>query len=429
MTLRVRAPRPVEKAVPEEPAGPQLPVLEAPADGVPPVTDTPAAYADVRARLLAGRGPLALDTERAQGFRYTAKAYLIQLRRDGAGTVLLDPVAFENGHVRADLSDLADSLADVEWLLHAASQDLPCLAEVGLLPRNLFDTELAARLLGMPKVNLSTVMEAALGVGLRKAHSADDWSKRPLPDEWLAYAALDVERLADVRDWLDDRLRAAGKRDWAAQEFAYLVEHAADPVPTRPDPWRHTSGLHAVRSRRGLEVVRQLWLARDAIAAEIDRAPGRVLIDKAISGVAALFQDETPIVDSALLRQVEGFSRRVAKQYRTVWLDSLRRAANCPAARLPAKSQQPDGPPHPRAWEGLRPDAFARWNRVRPAVIERAEALDLPVENLIAPSALRALLWDGPARVTPSDIDQRLAALGAREWQRELVIPVILAAW
>ena len=413
----------------ESPDDVAVPTLERPADGVPPVTDTPEAYRSAHDALVAGHGPLALDTERAHGFRYAPKAYLIQLRRAGAGTVLLDPVAFEDGRPRADLSGLAADLAGAEWIIHAATQDLPCLAEVGLLPTHLFDTELAARLLGLPKVNLSTVMEQALGVGLRKAHSADDWSTRPLPADWLVYAALDVELLIDLRDWLDDQLVSAGKRDWAAQEFAHLVEHASDVPRLRTESWRRTSGLHEVRSRRGMEVVRDLWESRDAIAAATDRAPGRILPDRAIVGVATLFDKDEPEVTPALLRRVPSFGMRRAAAYEKEWLDALRRAADRPKPDLPVKSSPREGPPPPRVWNGRWPDSYARWNRVRPALIALAEEVNVPIENVIAPDALRGLLWNSPARTSAAEVDARLAAFDVRPWQRDLVVGVIVANW
>jgi len=413
---------------PDEPV-PDYPMLDYPADGVPPLTDTPQAYRVAHERLASGQGPLALDTERAHGFRYSPKAYLIQLRRAGAGTVLLDPIALSEGRPRADFSALASDLADVEWIIHAATQDLPCLAEVGLVPQHLFDTELAARLLNLPKVNLSAVMELALGVGLRKAHSADDWSTRPLPSDWLVYAALDVERLADLRDWLDDQLVQAGKREWAAQEFAHLVEHASDIQHFRTESWRRTSGIHEVHSRRGLQVVRDLWERRDAIAAATDSAPGRVLPDRAIIALATMFDGDEPQVTAGLLRRLPGYWMRRAWPYERDWVDALRRAASRPKGDLPPRTAAHEGPPPPRLWEGRRPQCYARWNRVRPALVKLADELAVPLENLVAPDAIRSLLWDSPDATSPVQIDGRLAALDVRPWQRDLVTPVIAASW
>ena len=414
------------------PAPPEegYPVLTVPADGIPDVVDTPEALAATRAALRDGEGPLAIDTERAQGYRYTAKAYLIQVRRDGSGTHLIDPTAFEDGEPRADFHDFADELAEAEWILHAASQDLPCLAEVQFLPTHLFDTELAARLLGLNKVSLGALMEQALGITLLKEHSAADWSRRPIPSDWLAYAALDVERLAELREWLIERLSAADKIEWAHQEFAYLAAHATDPPHTRTDPWRRTSGLHGLNSPAALAVVRELWQVRDTLARAEDRSPGRVVPDRAITDLAARLEtDHKARLTRADLRSVRGFSNRVAARFESHWLDALDRAASLPRAELPPRSVTPDGPPMPRSWERRWPSSFARFNRVRPALIERAGELEVPVENLLSPDHLRRLLWNSPDQITAEEVDARLAELGARPWQRELAVPVITAQW
>lgn len=408
---------------------PSYPVLTAPADGLPPVVDTPEQYRGMLTRLAAGSGPIALDTERAQGFRYSGKAYLIQLRRAGAGSYLLDPTAFEDGAERADLSDLSAVLAGAEWILHAASQDLPCLAEVRLLPRRLFDTELAARLLGLPKVNLSALMEQALGISLLKEHSAADWSRRPLPIEWLVYAALDVERLDDLRDWLIDELEAAGKIEWAYQEFAHLTAHAGDPPASRAEPWRRTSGLHNVHSPLGLAAVRELWHVRDEIARSHDRAPGRVLNDRSITAVAARLEKSKAVPTRVELRQERGFTMRFSARYERDWLEALTRALALPKSELPPRQAQTIGPPPPRNWQSRWPEAFDRWSRVRPALVARAEELQLPVENLISPDAVCRLLWEAPAVAGEPWLAERLTLLGVRLWQRELTIPVFLAHW
>jgi len=411
----------------DEAVEPQPVVLEAPADGVPDVVDTPEALAAATAALAAGTGPVAIDTERAQGFRYSGRAYLIQLRREGAGTVLLDPIPFGVDGQPADLSALAAALADAEWILHAATQDLPCLAEVKLLPTKLFDTELAARLVGMPRVALGTLIEEAFGLTLRKEHSAADWSRRPLPQEWLNYAALDVELLVDLRAWLVDKLAAAGKTEWAEQEFAHLVERAGVPHPPRQDPWRRTSGLHAVRTPRALAVVRELWQVRDELASGMDRAPGKILPDRAITNLAMrLNAVEVKRLGPTDLSAVSEFSWRAPSRYRARWLAALDRVALLTREQLPPKTLTPEGPPPTRTWELRNPEAAARWDAVRPPVVELAEQLELPVENLISPDALRRVLWQPPVPLTADTLDATLAAEHVRAWQRERVAPLIL---
>ena len=228
--------------------------------------------------LRAGAGPVAVDTERASGYRYWQRAYLVQLRREGAGTVLIDPITLD------DVAGLAEVLNPLEWVLHAASQDLPCLAELGLRPTAVFDTELAARLAGLERVGLAALVEELLGYQLLKGHGAADWSRRPLPAEWLTYAALDVELLLPLRVTIADELDSQGKSDGAAEEFDAV--RTAGPPPARIEPWRRTSGMHRIQRPRELAAVRELWLARDQLARHRDIAPGRVLPDSAIIDAA-----------------------------------------------------------------------------------------------------------------------------------------------
>ena len=245
-----------------------------PREGIPPVIATADALAEVVAAFAAGTGPVAVDAERASGYRYGQRAYLVQLRREGAGTALIDPVGCP------DLSALGEALSDTEWVLHAATQDLPCLREIGMVPSRLFDTELAGRLAGFPRVGLGAMVESVLGYVLEKGHSAVDWSTRPLPEPWLRYAALDVELLVDLRDALEKELDRQGKLEWAREEFDAIA--SAPPAPPRKDPWRRTSGMHKVRRRRQMAAVRELWTARDRVAQRRDVSPGKVLSDAAI---------------------------------------------------------------------------------------------------------------------------------------------------
>jgi drug/metabolite transporter (DMT)-like permease len=248
--------QPTPDPVPEGP--PPLP-LACPAEGVPDVSITVDEIARAADQLARGSGPFAVDAERASGFRYSNRAYLIQIRRHGAGTVLIDPVN-HGGSPLDVLKPLSDVLADDEWILHAADQDLPCLAEVGLHPPALYDTELAGRLAGFERVNLAAMVERLLGLGLAKGHGAADWSVRPLPANQLRYAVLDVEFLVELRNALHAALIEDGKWDWAEQEFTSLLGFR--PRERGDDAWRKTSGIHGVRKARNLAVVRELWRER-----------------------------------------------------------------------------------------------------------------------------------------------------------------------
>jgi ribonuclease D len=390
------------------------PLLE-PRDGLPPVITTAEALGEAAEALAAGTGPIAVDAERASGYRYGQRAYLVQLRREGTGTLLVDPAAI------TDLGDLAPALASDEWVLHAATQDLPCLAEVGLRPTRLFDTELAGRLLGHPRVGLGAMVESVLGLSLEKGHAAVDWSTRPLPADWLRYAALDVEVLVELRDALAAELAASGKDEWAHQEFAAIV--AAPPAPPRVDPWRRTSGMHRVRKPRQLAIVRELWLARDALARQRDTAPGRILPDSAIVEAAT----SQPTTRDALVA-LPVFGGRANRRLAERWLTAITRALELPEGELPPSTLPSDAPPPARSWGDKNPPAAARLAVLRPAVAAIADEHHLPTENLLAPDTVRRVAWDPPADTSDEGVAARLTEHGARPWQVELTAHPIAKA-
>jgi ribonuclease D len=378
------------------------------------VIDSPADFGDAVRRLAAGEGPVAVDAERASGFRYSQRAYLIQMYRRGAGTFLFDPPEIP------DFSSLQEAVHGEEWVLHAASQDLACLREVGLDPDRIFDTELAARLLGMPRVGLASVVEDLLDIKLAKEHSAADWSTRPLPQSWLRYAALDVELLVDVRDRLVEHLAETGKTELAEQEFAAVLHREAKAPPA--EPWRRLSGIHGVRGPRSLAVARELWLARDARAAELDTAPGRMVPDASILAAAkALPQTRRALAD---LRE---FTGRASRTELDRWWTAIERGLttnDLPAVRVPS-----DAPPPPRAWPMRNPEADARLRLAKAALAEIAESLEMPVENLLTPDYLRRVAWAPPPEPTPAAIGASLATLGARPWQIEATSQTIADAF
>ncbi|MEV4160188.1 HRDC domain-containing protein [Nonomuraea dietziae] len=380
-----------------------VPLLE-PREGIPPVVTSRQGLEATVEAFAKGDGPVAVDAERASGYRYGGRAYLVQLRRAGAGSALIDPIACP------DLSELDAAVADAEIVLHAASQDLPCLAAVGFRPRRMFDTELAGRLLGYERVGLGTMVETVLGLRLEKGHSAADWSTRPLPEDWLRYAALDVEVLVELRDVLHDELVASGKLAWAQEEFAAIL--AMPPAPPRSDPWRRTSGIHKVRNVRALAIVRELWTMRDQIAREGDIAPGRVLPDAAII-TAAL---EMPRTKKALT-DITAFTGRSARRHMGAWLDAVHRARTLADSELPAPSTPGEGPPPANRWPDRDPAAAKRLAAARAVVAALADEHRMPTENLLQPEAVRRLTWEPPAQISDETVAERLRSLGAREWQ------------
>ncbi|WP_287933816.1 HRDC domain-containing protein [Arthrobacter sp.] len=392
---------------------PDLVELDMPRDGVPEVISTVPALQRCAAALAAGQGPAAVDTERASGFRYGQRAFLVQIRREAAGTWLIDPEAF------GDLKIIDEALRGVEWILHAASQDLPCLAEVGMWPDKLFDTELAARMAGLPRVGLGAVVESLLGYHLAKEHSAADWSRRPLPEPWLRYAALDVEVLAELEEELVAVLAGDGKLDYAAQEFQHLID-AGVPAP-RVDPWRRTSGAHSIRNRVQLAAVRELWQTRDKLAEHRDIAPSRLIPDSAIIAAAKAMPSTVP----ALLN-LAGFHGRAAKRDAPKWLHALQTAKA--STDLPPLQVSTNAPPPPRVWADRDAAAAARLATARTRLNDLSQQLNIPAENILTPDHLRRICWRPPSAITEASVAAALAELGARAWQVEMTAPLLAEA-
>lgn len=361
-----------------------------------------AGLAEATARIADASGPVAVDVERASGFRYSQRAYLIQVFRRGAGVFLFDPSTI------VDFAPLQRAIGEEEWVFHAASQDLPSLRERALDPPKIFDTELAARLLGHERVGLGAVVESTLGITLAKAHSAADWSTRPLPQSWLEYAALDVEHLIDVRDALAAQLAEQHKEDFAEQEFAAVLERP--PKAPREDPWRRLSGLHTVRGRRALAVARSLWQAREDFARDQDISPGRLVPDRSL--VAAVLADPKSKQDLAAVKE---FTGRASRTQLDRWWNAIvegRSAPDLPPDRVPS-----DALPPPRAWADRNPEADSRLRAARPLVEACAADLGMPTENLLTPETLRRVAWSPPAEITAETISDALAQHGARAWQ------------
>ncbi|KAB1656011.1 ribonuclease D [Pseudoclavibacter chungangensis] len=384
------------------------------ANGGLEVIDTPEAFARGVARIAEGEGPVAVDAERASGYRYSDRAYLVQLYRRGAGTLLIDPLPI------GSLAALGEAIHDEEWVFHAATQDLPCLREIDLDPATIFDTELGARLLGMERVGLGAVVEELLGITLAKAHSADDWSVRPLPTSWLAYAALDVELLVDVRDLMAQRLVDQGKDGLARQEFDDILVRELG--AKRSEPWRRMNGYSKLRTPRAQAIARELWLARDAYARETDNAPGRIVPDRALTAAAAAMPSSR-----GALQGLKEFTGRESRSQLDRWwaaIEAGRSTTDLPSRR----GERPAIPPH-RSWAHRAPDADARLRAGRAAVERVAETLGMPVENVLTPDYLRRVAWEPPTTIDTATIAAALAASGARPWQVDAVSELVARAF
>ncbi len=399
--------------------------LLTPAAGTPELIDTEAEFESAIAELAAGSGPFAVDAERASGFRYSARAYLIQIKRNGGGLHLIDPIPFGPGHVL--MKKLNDLLNTDEVILHASTQDLPCLRELGINPARLFDTELGGRIAGLPRVGLGPLLESLMGVILAKEHSAADWSTRPLPQEWLTYAALDVELLIELRNIVEKILIDAKKDSWAAEEFSSIL--LAPPSPPRVDPWRRTSGMHKIKRRDQLAVIRELWITRDELARASDIAGGKILNDSAIVELA-LNPPTTKKEFEKTLRPI-GLRARWLENLQT-WLDAIARAVAMPESQWPAIRANTDTLPPIKLWRDKFPEKFAPLSHARALIEIIAEENSIPVENLITPELVRRICWSPPPGSTESSspdlVRTALLELGARTWQVDLVAQALAAA-
>lgn len=377
--------------------------------------DTREGYLQAVREIAAGTGPIAIDAERASGFRYSQRAYLIQIFRRDAGTFLFDPPAI------GDFSELNDAISSVEWVLHAASQDLACLREVGLNPTTIFDTELGARLAGLPRVGLGTVVESLLGIHLAKEHSAADWSTRPLPSAWLIYAALDVELLVDLRDAVASLLEQQGKTEIAAVEFDTVL-HREPRAGSRGEGWRRLSGVSSIKGAKNLAVARELWETRDRYAQEIDTAPGRLVPDSSLVAAAKALPSS-----KRELASLKEFNGRASRSELDRWWAAIEAGAastDVPQLRVPGDSLPP-----PRAWSTRNPEADARLKAARTRVGELATELNIPMENVLTPELLRRVAWNPPAPIAGSAVEAQLLELGARQWQVDATAQVIAEAF
>jgi ribonuclease D len=401
-----------------------IPLLQ-PSAGTPEIIDTEESFRKAIEQLSKGSGPFAVDAERASGFRYSARAYLIQIKRIDGGLHLIDPIPFGPGHQL--FSDLNDLLNTDEVILHASTQDLPCLRELGINPTKLFDTELAGRIAGLPRVGLGPLLESIMGVLLAKEHSAADWSARPLPKEWLTYAALDVELLVELRNHMYAILEDAKKLPWAIEEFASILK--APPAPPRVDPWRRTSGMHKIKRRDQLAVIKSLWIARDAVAAKHDIAAGKLLNDSAIVELAIAVPTNKKEFEKCL--RPLGLRARWLENLQ-LWLDSIAAAVALPEDQWPTMRTNADTLPPIKLWRDKFPEKFAPLSHARAAIELIAQENQIPVENLITPEHIRRVCWKPPIGATTtlsvSEVEKALTELGARNWQIELVAPALAAA-
>ena len=408
-----------------------------PRDGVPDIIDTPEGFRRMVQRFAAAHGSVAADAERASGFRYGHEDWLVQFKREGAGIALVDPVALQGTGVT--WQDFNTAVTGATWIIHDSLQDLPGFFDLGMEPQALFDTEVAARLLGLHRFGLAAVTEHYLGLTLAKEHSAADWSYRPLPRDWRNYAALDMELLIELERRMGDDLRAHGKDGWAREEFAYLLARGREPRQVPEQPWRHVSRINTLhRDRLGLAVVRSLWTARDELACSHDIAPSLLLPDSAI--IEAAVRKPRNARDFRAIRSLNervrvhtgGEQDRMFERYapiqRTVrpkvWKDAIDRALalrpdQWPEEPVPAPGEEGNAPRSMRVWQQRHPERYARLQAARAVINQIAEDTRTPADVIMRPQIIRNLCWsDDPAG---RDVAAFLSEQGARGWQVRLV--------
>jgi len=391
--------------------------LLTPRSGLPALITDEAGFRRALQELKSGSGPIAVDAERASGYRYSQRAYLIQIFRRGGGLHLIDPISVNDLSLWAEMDK---TFKDCEWIIHASTQDLPCLRELGIWPTKLFDTELGGRIAGCERVGLGPLCESLLDIQLAKEHSAVDWSIRPLHEDWLNYAALDVDVLIDLRDSVENLLRERGKLEWALEDFAQIL---LNPGPSpRVDPWRRTSGMHKVRDRMTLAIIKALWHARDDFAREIDIAPGRIFNDEVLVEIATKRPSKVDEFAKIIKRR-----SRITNAPTTEWFDLLQRTQQLPESELPLLRIPSVGLPPVKLWKDRNPLGHARLTHARAAVIALAGELEIPVENLISPEVIRQLVWKNPPESDlESYIKELLVLHGARNWQIDQITPVLI---
>jgi len=329
---------------------------------------------------------LALDTEADSLHAYPEKLCLIQISHSG-GDVLVDPLS------RAALAPLLEHLAARSLILHGADFDLRLLRRTrGFIASEVYDTAIAAQLLGRPRHGLRDLVRELLGVELQKGSQRADWARRPLSPQMLAYAVNDTRHLSPLRDALDAELQARGRVEWHRETCARLV---ATCVPSAPDPeraWRIKGS--AVLDPRGLAALRELWKWREAQALRRDRPPYFVLsheIVLEIAGKAARGDLELPPV--------------VKARDRGEIAEALAHALAVPAEDLPAR-ESPGRAPR------VANEVLRRMDAIRERRDQRAADLEIDPSLIATKSDIAAMA---------EDQDRGLAAL--MTWQRALMTP------
>jgi ribonuclease D len=369
----------------------------------PVLVNTPATFA-LLLNALAAEKRLALDTESDSLYRYFYKVCLIQISTSTTD-FLLDPLSVR------DLAPLGVLLADpaIEKVFHAAENDILLLKrDFGFTFTHVFDTMLAARILGRRGVGLAALLQECFRVELDKRIQLTDWGRRPLTQQQLSYARLDSRYLLPLRDLLAQELQA--KRRWreAQETFAELPELAftekQKEKPLDPDGFWRSKVVRDLQPTE-LAIFRELYLWRDQQARALDQPLFKVMTDQVLGRLS----QEQPARISDL-----GLNARQAGQFGPAILQAIVRGRTAPIPQPPVRRHNGEGRPDPRV--------SARYDRLRAWRASRAEARGVDPDIVLNNEALMAI-----ARACPINLDE-LAQLGIlRAWKLEEYGPELLA--
>lgn len=393
--------------------------VDVPPMGTPEVVDDGEKITVAIEHLISVEGPIAVDTERASSFRYTNDAYLVQIKRGTGNIILLDPVALSG-----KIGRLAQAIDGPQWILHSAAQDITAMSALGISPRSLYDTEVAAEIIGDPQIGLAALVENALGVHLAKEHSAVNWSSRPLPIDWLNYAAIDVEYLAALQEKQIERLVKYHRLEWAKQEFEHI--RLLPPKAKKADPWRKLKYASSVETGRGRQVLKNLYEARDTLAKERDLSAHLILSPQAIVSAAI----HIPKSQRQIGRLPE-FRSKTAKRRLKLWWRHIEKAYNT-APELYPPSTAPKLPgelPKPRSWRTFNAAGAARLELLKAAVNAAADEARINPPRLLENKIMRRISWDGVRNISIKTVGDKITSLGARPWQVELLAPLVAEIW
>jgi ribonuclease D len=343
---------------------------------------------------LAAVDRFALDIEGDSLYHYFEKVCLIQVSTDAA-TFILDPLALED----LDGFSLLTATARVEKVLHAAAYDISCLRrDHGCAFDNVFDTHLAAQLIGYEQLGLSALLQEHLAVVHSKRRQRDDWSRRPLQQEQLSYAAMDTHHLLELRDVLEEQLREKGRLSWAREEFDCIAEMEFPEKEFDPEGYRRIRGCRELSAEQQ-SALRSLYLLRDQLAREMDTPPFKVMNDFVLVDLA-----RRPPASHQELFKRRGISRRLARNSAREICRAIEEAQRQVPESRTAAPRTPGRAVSREARDLL--DKLKKWRQ------EKAKELSLPVGVTFPGNILETI-----AASPPEDYQTLAEVKGMRRWR------------